>query len=148
MKLTEFDRYSVLILKGAQKRTIEESWCKILQSAYVLSKEITSYFPLPRDLIEPVDQIFDDIVDSLGTDYRGLRYLTDFNEERIRKLLLNAFYTISDCEKILKISVSCKKPCVYFNDQIERCLFIPKVNKYHQNVALNLGFLDNEINYY
>lgn len=138
----------MLLLKGAQKGNIEESWPTILHNAYLFSKDIATWFPLPRDLIEPVDRIFDGIVADLGTKYFGVWYLPNPDETNISELMRGAKHFISDDGSILRLSLTWRKPCIYFNRQMRRCVFILKNNNGHEIWAEDLGFSPADIIYH
>jgi hypothetical protein len=140
--------YSMLFLKGAKNGNIEPSWPTILYDTYLFSKDVLTWFPLPRGLIEPVDRIFDRIIADLGTKYLGVRYLPNSAKPSISKLMRDAKHFISDDGGILTVSLRWKKPCIYFNRQMGRSVFISKDNNGQEIWAEELGFTPAEIIYY
>ena len=120
----------------------------ILHDAYLFSKDIVSWFPLPPDLIEPVDRILDRTVANLGTKYLGLWYLPNNDETNISELLPGAKHFISDDGMILKLALTATKPCIYFNKQMKMSVFIVKNNNSHEKWVKDFGFTPAEIIYY
>ncbi len=137
----------MLLLKGAREGNIEESWPMILHDTYLYSKHFPALFPLPRDLIESVDRILDKTVASLGTKYMGVWYLPN-PDENISELLPGAKYFISDQRSILRLALTWRKPCVYFNRHVKRCVLMLKNNNHHETWAKGFGFTPAEIIYY
>ena len=140
--------YSVLLLKGWQSPTTRESWPFILHTAYLLSKDTVTIFPLNRDLLGPVDRIFDEIVDTLGTEYTGIRYLTEFNMKTDIDLLRETTNFISDSKQYLKLALRLNKPCIYFDSQLVKVIFIKHREKLHQRCAKDYHFDTKSIIYY
>lgn len=138
----------MLFLKGAKKGNIEASWPTILHDAYLFSKDIVTWFPLPDNLIEQVDNIFDRIIADLGTKYSGVWYLSNAAEEDIAALMHDAKHFISDDPRILRLSLRWKKPCIYFSRSMKRGVFISTDNDGHEILTKELGFLPTEIIYY
>ncbi|MFX0194919.1 MAG: hypothetical protein ACFFCW_02260 [Candidatus Hodarchaeota archaeon] len=148
MKPSDTKSYSMLFLRGPQTAMIQESWSMILRHAYLFSKDTVTWFPLHLDLVESVDRIFDRIVADLGLKYSGVWYLLNPDQLTISQLIHRAKYFITDDRNILRLSIKRSKPCIYFNKQIKRFIFILKKNNDHGILVKQLGFLPPEIIYY
>jgi len=145
MKPSSVSIYSVLLLRGAKKKNINDSWANILPDVYRFSKEVITFFPLNRDLIEPVDSLLDPVVKSLGTDFKGLRYLPNMDEEAELELLARAKYFIGDDANRLNLALSLQKPSFFFDNNRKQFIAIVRKDTTQVEWAHSFGFSLNEI---